>query len=102
MLGGLEFRAVGGLVDQPDAIGNREVFRAVPAGVIESEENDAVAPGAGHPRESFEQFGKEWLVDAVRQIPDGLSAHELQIFPILPLYCLIFFWDCELSHTVSG
>jgi hypothetical protein len=33
----------------------------VPAGVIESEENDAVAPGSGR----FEQFGKEWLVDPI-------------------------------------
>ena len=74
MLGGLELWAVGGLVDQPDAVGNGEVFWTVPAGIVEGEDNDAVAPGAGLPREGFEQFGEERLVDAVREIPDGFSA----------------------------
>ncbi len=35
MFGGLQFRGVGGLVDQPDAVGNGEVLRAVPTGIGE-------------------------------------------------------------------
>src|SRR6266536_146294 len=31
----LQLRAVGGLEDQPDAVGNGEVFRTVPAGLVE-------------------------------------------------------------------
>jgi hypothetical protein len=74
VFGGLELWTVGRLVDEPDAVGNREVLRAVPTGIVEGENNDAVAPGAGLAREDFEQLGKEWLVDAVRQIPEGFSA----------------------------
>lgn len=39
--GRLELGAVGRQVDQPDAIGNVEVLRAVPAGVVEREHDDA-------------------------------------------------------------
>lgn len=66
VLGRLELGAVGRLIDESDAVGHWEVFRAVPAGIVEGENNDALAPGAGLPREGFEQFGKERLVDAVR------------------------------------
>jgi hypothetical protein len=46
----------------------------MPTGVVELENDDAVAPGAGLAREGFEQLGKERLVEPVRQIPDRLSA----------------------------
>lgn len=74
MLGRLEFRAVGWLIDEPDAVWDGQIFRAMPAGIVELEHNDAVAPGAGLARKGFEQLYKERFVDAVRQIPDGLSA----------------------------
>src|SRR6266699_630841 len=70
----LQLRAVGGLEDQPDAVGNGEVFRTVPAGLVEYDNDDALAAGTGLPCEGFEQFGKERLVDAVRQIPDGFRS----------------------------
>lgn len=54
MLDGLQFRAVGGLVDQPDAIRDGQVFRAVPPRIVEHENDDAVAPGAGLPGERLE------------------------------------------------
>jgi len=73
VFGGLQFGAVGGLVDRRDAVRKAEIFRAVPAGIVELQHDDAVAPGAGRAREGFEQLGKERLVDAVRQIPDGFS-----------------------------
>lgn len=74
VLGGLEFRAVGRLIDQAQAVGNGQVFRPVPASVVEGEDDDALASGAGRAREGLEQFGKERLVDAVGEVPDGLSA----------------------------
>ena len=74
VLGGLEFRTARRLIDEPDSIGNGEVFRAVPTGIVELEHDDAIAPGAGLVREGLEQLGKEGLVDAIRQIPDGLPA----------------------------
>ncbi len=74
VLGGLEFRAIGRLVDEPDAVGNGEVLRTVPAGIVELEHDDAVAPCAGLAREGFEQLCEEGFIDPVRQIPDGLAA----------------------------
>ena len=74
VLGWLQFRAVGWLVDEPDAVGNGEVLRAVPTGVVELKHDDAVASGAGGACEGFEQLGEEGFVDAVRQEPDGLAA----------------------------
>jgi hypothetical protein len=73
-LGGLEFRTARRLIDEPDAVGNGEVFRAMPTCIVELEHDDAITPGAGLVREGLEQLGKEGLVDAVRQIPDGLPA----------------------------
>jgi len=61
VLGWLQFRAVGWLVDEPDAVGNGEVFRAVPTGVVELKHDDAVAPRAGGACEGFEQLGEEGL-----------------------------------------
>ena len=74
VFGRLQLRAVGWLVDKPDAVGNCEVFRCVPSGIVELEHDDAVTPGAGGACESFEQLGEEGFVDAVRQEPDGLAA----------------------------
>lgn len=74
MLGGLEFRAVGWLIDEPDAVWDGQIFWAVPASIVELEHDDAIASGAGLTREGFEQLCKESFVDPIRQIPDGLSA----------------------------
>jgi hypothetical protein len=74
VLGGLEFGAVGRLVDQPDAIGDGEIFWPVPAGIVELENDDALAPSAGLAGEELEQLREEGFVDAVRQVPDGLAA----------------------------
>src|SRR5438094_1128407 len=71
----LQLRAVGRLEHQPYAVENGEVFRTVPAGSVEHENDDAPVPGTNLPSEGFEQFGEERLVDAVRQVPDGFTAH---------------------------
>jgi len=54
VFGRLQFRSTGGLVDEPDAVGDRQVFRCVPTGIVELEHDDAVAPGAGFACEGFE------------------------------------------------
>ena len=54
MFGRLQFRGTGGLVDEPDAVGDGQVFRCVPTGIVELEHDDAVAPGAGFACEGFE------------------------------------------------
>lgn len=74
VLGRLEFRTAWRLIDQPNAVRDRKVFRAVPAGIVELKDNDAIAASAGLTREGVEQLGKERLVDPVREIPDSLSA----------------------------
>jgi hypothetical protein len=74
MLGRLQLRAVGGLIDQANAVGDGKILWAVPARVVEHDDNDALAAGAGLAREGAEQFGKERLVDAVREVPHGLTA----------------------------
>jgi hypothetical protein len=74
VLSWLQFRSVGWLANEPDAVGNGEVFRAVPTGIVELKHDDAVAPGGGGACEGFEQLGEEGFVDAVRQEPDSLAA----------------------------
>ncbi len=74
VLGQLQLAAVGWLVNEPDAVGNCEVFRCVPPGIVALEHDDAVAHGAGGACEGFEQLSKEGFVDAVRQELDGLAA----------------------------
>jgi len=66
VFGRLQFRCAGGLVDEPDAVGDGQVFRCVPTGIVELEHDDAVAPGAGFACEGFEQLGEEGFVEAVR------------------------------------
>ena len=74
MLSRLEFGAAWGLIDEPDAIWNGKIFRAVPAGIVKLQNNDAIAASAGLSREGGEQFGKERLVDSVGEIPHRLAA----------------------------
>ena len=53
VFGWLQFRVVGWLVDEPDAVRDRQVFRRVPAGIVELKNDDAVASGAG----AMQDFG---------------------------------------------
>ena len=64
--GGLQLGTVGWQIGERDAGGDGEVFRRVPTGIVELEEDDAITPGAGCLREGCEQLGEERLVDAVR------------------------------------
>src|SRR5215470_4441064 len=71
---GLEFWAAWRLIDEPDAVWNWKIFRAMPAGIVKLQDDDAIAAGTSLTREGGEQFGKERFVDPVGKIPDRLSA----------------------------
>lgn len=77
VFGRLQFGRVGRQVDEADALGHRKLWSSVPSGAVEHQHDDAVTPGACRAREVREQLFKERLVDAVRQIPDGLTAGRL-------------------------
>src|SRR5215208_449950 len=77
MLGGLEFRTIGRQEDERDPAGDGQAFGAVPAGVVQHEDDVALAPGAGLPGEGGEQLGEEGLRQAGREIPHGLAAGRL-------------------------
>ena len=76
-LGGLQLRTVGRQEDEPDAVRHGEPGLGVPAGIVEHQDDDALASGAALAREGGEQRLEEPLIDAGRQIPDGLPACRL-------------------------
>ena len=45
----------------------------MPAGAVEDEDDDAVAPGAGLAGEERERLGEELLVNASREVPEALA-----------------------------
>ena len=72
-LGGLQLGGVCREVDETDALGHDKTGRAVPAGVVEPEEDDAVSPGAGFPGEEREHVLEVALGDAGGDIPKALA-----------------------------
>ena len=70
----LEFWAAWRLIDEPDAVWNWKIFRAMPAGIVKLQDDDALAAGTSLTCEGCEQFGKERFVDPVGKVPDRLSA----------------------------
>ena len=46
----------------------------MPTGIVKLQDNDAIVTSPGLSREGGEQFGKERLVDSVREIPHRLAA----------------------------
>jgi hypothetical protein len=77
MLGGLEFRTVGRQEHQADPVGDDQILGSVPAGVVQHEDDVALAPRAGLPREVGEQRLEERLREAACEIPDRLAAARL-------------------------
>ena len=72
-LGRLQLRGVGRQVDEADALGHRETGAGVPAGAVEDEQDDPVAPGAGLAGEEREGVLEQRLVDAGREVPEALA-----------------------------
>ena len=58
VFGRLQFRGVGWLLNGPDAVRDGQVFRRVPASIVELKDDDAVASGAGVACEGFEQLSE--------------------------------------------
>src|SRR3954468_20059082 len=77
MLGRLEFGRVGWQEDEADPLGDGQVLGAMPAGVVEHEDDAALAARAGLTGEEGEQFGKEGLGEAAAEIPERLAAGRL-------------------------
>lgn len=74
VFGRLEFWRIGRQVDEPDAGRHIEARFGVPSGIVKHENYNALASSTGFTREVREQLLEERLVDAVREIPDGLPA----------------------------
>ncbi len=102
-LGGLELRTVGWQEDEADAIGNDQAFGAMPARVVEHEDNAALAARAGLAREGGEQFGEEGLREATTEIPDRLTAGRLHKGgDVEPLVAVVTECGRALAHRRPG
>ena len=69
----LELGGVGRQVDEAEALGHGQIGWAVPAGVIEDEQDDTVPAGARLPGEEGEHILEVALGDAGREIPEALA-----------------------------
>ena len=77
VLGRLQFWRIGRQIDEPHPVGDGKPRFGVPTGAVEDQDDDALASRADGSCEACEQLLEERLVDAVREIPDGLAAGRL-------------------------
>src|SRR4051794_1555873 len=75
--GRLQLGAVGRQVDEPDALGDGQPRLRVPARVVEDEDDDPVATGAGLAGEEGEERLEDRLRHPVRQVPEDLARGRL-------------------------
>jgi hypothetical protein len=75
--GRLELGGVWREIDEPDAIRHGQAGGGVPAGAVEDEDDDAVAPGAGLAGKERERVLEEVLVDGGGEIPEALIPNRL-------------------------
>ena len=73
VLGGLKLGRVRGQVDGPDPVRDNQVRFGVPAGAVEPEHDDTIPSRPSLTRKQRQQRGKEWLRDAVRDVPEHLA-----------------------------
>ena len=89
MLGRLEFGRVGRQEDEADPLGDDRALGSMPAGIVEHEDDAALAAGAGLTGEAGEQFGEEGLGEAAAEIPERLAAGRLHeggdVQPLVPM-----------------
>jgi hypothetical protein len=72
-LGGLQFGRAGRQGDEADAFWHDETMGGVPAGTVQYEHDDALAPCGGLTGEEREGLGEEVLVDAAGKVPEALA-----------------------------
>jgi hypothetical protein len=98
MLGRLEFGRVGRQEDEADPLGDGQVLGAMPAGVVEHEDDAALAAGAGLTGEEGEQFGEEGLGETAAEIPERLAAGRLhEAGEVEPLVAVVAKGDRPLT-----
>lgn len=73
MLGGLKLRRIGRQEEKPYPFGNPEIALAMPTGVIENEDNDAVGTCAGLFGERRQHGFEKRLRNAVGNIPEAFA-----------------------------
>lgn len=77
--GGLQLGAVGRQVFDVDAAGNLELLGAVPAGVVDGEDDDAVLSGADRLGEQAQAFVHHLGIDRIGQQPLDLAGLGLDV-----------------------
>ena len=77
VLGRLQLRAVGREEDEADPLGDDQTLRAMPAGVVEHEDDVALTARPGLAGEGGEQRLEEGFREAGREIPHRLAAGRL-------------------------
>jgi hypothetical protein len=99
MFSGLEFGRRGRQEDEADPVGDGQTLGAMPAGVVEHEDDAALASGAGLAREGGEQCGETGLREAAAQIPDRLATGRLhEGGDVQPLVPVVTKGDRALTH----
>src|SRR4029453_8863816 len=90
MLGRLQLGAVGGLEHEPDTIGDGEVLRAVPAGVVELDHGAFFLADANRLGEVSEHGLEHLLADGVGNVPHGSAGGRLdEAGPVQPLEAMM-------------
>ena len=74
MLGRLQFGAVGGLKDEVNSIGDSQVLRAMPAGIVELQHDTLVGSGADQLGKVGENEFEHLLADGVGDVPHRLAS----------------------------
>ena len=99
VLGRLEFGGIGRQEDQADPIGDGLAFESMPAGVVEHEDDAALAACPGLARKGGQQCGEEGFGEAAAEIPDRLAAGWLhEGSDVEPLVAVVAEGDRPLTH----
>ena len=73
VLCGLKFGRVGREKKKPDSVGNCQIGFAMPTGVVEDENDDAISTCSGFCGEGRQQGFKERIRDAVGNVPEAFA-----------------------------
>jgi hypothetical protein len=97
--GGLEFWAVWRQKDEDDALRNGQAGWAVPSGVVENQDDDAVVAGADFLGEGVENGFEQRLVDGIDEVPHGFASGRFdESDEVQPLEAVMAEGDGALAH----